>query len=267
MLETPTVDESTAHSLNHSFKQSNNRSVLDEIYASTLASGELLTLLKQYGIFPQLIREVMIDQAIAAISLTPEETLQACQQFYQKHQLKSEAQVQTWLAERGLTRDHLESLITRPIRLEHFQQTTFAHKLESYFLQRKSQLDRVVYSLIRVKDLGIAQELYFRIQAGEQSFEELARIHSQGIEAETGGLLGPVALGVPHPAIAKMLASSQPGQVLPPARLEDWIIILRLEKYLPAQLDESTRQRLLHELFEQWLNIQQRDLHDHKIPV
>lgn len=219
--------------------------------ASTV--DDLLALLKHYGLLPQLLREVLIDQEIAAIQLTSDETLQACQQFYQQQQLKSEADVQAWLAEKNLTRDQLEPVITRTVRLERYKQATWGHKLEPYFLERKTKLDRVIYSLIRVKEIGTAQELYFRIQEGEEPFEKIAREHSLGVEAETGGLLGPVELGVPHPAIAKLLITSKPGQLLPPARLNEWFVILRLEKFLPAQLDESMQQRLLNELFENWV--------------
>lgn len=220
-------------------------------HADTLEG--MVDLLRHYGLLPQLLRELVIDEAIAAVTLTDDELFQASQQFYQKNKLQSEAELQTWLGQQGVTRDQLEPLITRDRRLEKFKRATWEHKLEHYFLQRKSKLDRAVYSLIRVKEIGIAQELYFRIQEGEATFDELARQHSQGVEAETGGLLGPVELGVPHPAIAKILATTQPGQLTPPVRLSDWVVIVRLEKFLPAQLDASTQQRLLNELFETWL--------------
>uniref|UniRef100_A0A832M3Z9 peptidylprolyl isomerase n=1 Tax=Oscillatoriales cyanobacterium SpSt-402 TaxID=2282168 RepID=A0A832M3Z9_9CYAN len=214
---------------------------------------DLIALLKHYGMLPQLLREVLIDREISMIQLTPEETLQACQQFYQQQQLKTEADVQAWLAENNLSRDQLEPVITRTVRLERYKQETWERKLEPYFLERKAKLDRVIYSLIRVKEIGTAQELYFRIQEGEEPFEKLAREHSLGVEAETGGLLGPVELGVPHPVIAKLLLTSKPGQLLPPTRLNEWFILLRLEKFLPAQLDHAMQQRLLNELFENWL--------------
>jgi hypothetical protein len=38
--------------------------------------------------------------------------------------------------------------------------------------------------------------------------------------------------------------------------LGEWLLIVRLEKLMPAQLDESMRQRLLGELFEAWLQEQ-----------
>ncbi|NMG06713.1 peptidylprolyl isomerase [Brasilonema sp. UFV-L1] len=224
-----------------------------------ISNNELIPLLKQYGILPQLMREVIIDNAIANHALTTDENTQAYKQFYQQHQLKSEEDLQAWLQARGLNREQLDYLATRNIKLENFKRSNWGDKLQSFFLQRKAKLDKVVYSLIRVKDICIAQELYFRIQEGEQSFSELAREYSQGPEAQTGGLIGPVELGVPHPVLANMLASVQPGQLLPPTSLGDWIVVVRLEKQLPAQLDEEMQQRLLNELFENWLQTQLKE--------
>ena len=215
--------------------------------------NEILLLLNQYAMLPQFVREIMIDCAIAEIGITEDEALGAYKKFYQQHQLNSEEDLQAWLKTRGMSREQLEYIATRGLKLAKFQEQTWGNKLESYFLGRKQQLDRVVYSLIRVKDPYLAQELYFRVQEGEQSFSEIAREYSQGPEAETGGLLGPVDLGVPHPALARMLLRSKPGELLPPSRLGDWVVVVRLEKYLPAQLDEVMRQRLLNELFDRWV--------------
>jgi len=217
---------------------------------------ELLPLLQQYGMLPQLLREVIIDQAIAPVRLEDDAMFKAYQQFYQQHQLKTDADLQAWLANQGLSREQLDAKISRALKLERFKQETWEHKLETTFLQRKSLFDRVIYSLIRVRDLGIAQELYFRIQEHEVSFADLARQHSQGSEAQTGGLIGPVELRVPSPALAKLLLSSQPGQLLPPTRIGEWFVVVRLENYFPAQLDDAMRQRLLNDLMEEWLQAQ-----------
>ncbi|HEY9844728.1 MAG TPA: hypothetical protein V6D03_00860, partial [Candidatus Caenarcaniphilales bacterium] len=56
----------------------------------TITAEEIIPLLASYQMLPQLLRENLIDQAIAAIHCTPEETASACDQFYQQHQLNSE---------------------------------------------------------------------------------------------------------------------------------------------------------------------------------
>ncbi|MEQ8972198.1 MAG: peptidylprolyl isomerase [Coleofasciculus sp. C1-SOL-03] len=222
----------------------------------TITAEEVIPLLAKYQLLPQLLREIIIDQAIATIDCTDDEKNAACEQFYAKNQLSTEQERQAWRDRQDLSLEQVEELAVRGLKLEKFKQATWGHKIESYFLKRKGRLDRVIYSLIRTKEAAIAQELYFRIQEGEQSFNELARDYSQGPEAQTGGLVGPVELSTPHPTLAQMLTVSQPGQLLPPTRLGDWFIVIRLEKFLPVQLDDAMRQRLLDEMFTTWLKEQ-----------
>ncbi len=229
------------------------------IRLKTITNSEVANQLKQYGMLPQLAREMIVEEAIANVTLSKEDITKGYRKFYQEQQLNSDTDLDRWLVSRGMSRERLDYLVTRTLKLEQFKKDFWGDKLDSYFVQRKITLDRVVYSLIRVKDIGIAQEIYFRIQEGEQSFSELASLYSEGMEAQTGGILGPVELNVPHPILANILAKSQPGQLSPPTRLEEWFIIVRLEKLIPAQLDEAMQQRLLEELFENWINSQLKE--------
>jgi parvulin-like peptidyl-prolyl isomerase len=226
----------------------------------TISPTEIIPLLAGYQMLPQLGRELVIDYAIAEIELKSEEYAIAKEQFEKKHQLTTVAERQAWCEHYGMTLEQLEALAMRELRIEKFKLATWGHRLESYFLTHKSKLDKVIYSLLRTRDAEIAQELYFRIQAQEQSFAELAREYSTGPEAQTGGLLGPVELSLPHPQLAKMLSISQPGQLWSPTQLGEWFVIVRLEKLIGAQLDEVMRQQLLNSLFEAWINEQLNQL-------
>ncbi|MFQ4146041.1 peptidylprolyl isomerase [Chlorogloeopsis sp. ULAP02] len=221
-----------------------------------LTATEVLPLLAEYQLLPQLVKEIVINQAIAEIEFTSEETKLACQQFAQQNKLTSDAMLQLWLQQNNMSVKQFEALAVRQLKLEKFKQINWGKDLDTYFIQRKPLLDRVVYSLIRTTDLGIAQELYFRIKEGEQSFTQLAREYAQGPEKETDGLIGPVELQTLHPVLAKLLLASQPQQLLPPTQVGDWIIIIRLEKLLTAKLEPSMRQRLINERFNQWLQMQ-----------
>lgn len=221
-----------------------------------IAAQEIIPLLASYQIMPVLLRESIIDRAIAAIECTPQEIALACQQIEQRWQLTSAAEKQAWLADYGMNQEQLELMATRRLRVEKFKQATWGHRLESHFLKRKRQLDRAIYSLLRTKDKWVAHELFFRLSEGEQPFAKLAREYSEGPEAETGGLLGPAELGSVHPNLAELLHRSQPGQVSPPLPFGEWFILVRLEKLIPAQFNEAMRQRLMNELFEAWLREQ-----------
>ncbi len=229
-------------------------SVVLEIDDRIYTAEDLVPLLAQYQILPKLAQEIVIDKAIADVECTPEEKSQAYSQFCQQNQFADDEQVRAWLTRQGMNREQLEHSLTKRLRIERYKQQRWGDQVDGYFIKRKSQLDRVVYSLIRIDKAEVAQELYFRIKEGENTFSELAMEYSQGTEAQTGGLIGPVEINAPHPTIAKILATSKPGQVIPPTRVGEWIVIVRLENYLSAKLDQPMRQRMLDEMFRDWLN-------------
>ncbi|MBW4552107.1 MAG: peptidylprolyl isomerase [Aphanocapsa sp. GSE-SYN-MK-11-07L] len=217
---------------------------------------DLPSLLKRYQFLPHLYRQLIIDQAIAGLECSPEEKAVALATFYEQQQIASEDDRQAWLQKNDMTLEDLEAQSIRHVLVSKFKETAFTPQVETYFMKRKPDLDQVIYSLIRTDDIHLAQELYFRIQEGECAFADIARQYSQGMEASTGGMIGPTALSAPHPEITRILSSSKPGHLYTPVRLEQWVIILRLERLIPAQLDEMTRQRLIDELFERWLQKQ-----------
>jgi parvulin-like peptidyl-prolyl isomerase len=232
----------------------------------TLDGPTLMDTLGRAGLLPNLLQAVLVEQAIAPITLTPDEAEQAEADFCQRQQLTSAEQRQTWAAQQCIDPQAIEILALRDAKLRKFKRLTFEQQVESYFLQRKKTLDKVKYSLLRTRDLGLAQELYFRIHDDGIPFAELASVYAEGQEAETGGLIGPVELSVPNPQLAQLLAISQPGQLWPPKKIGDWFVVVRLEKFIPAQLDEVTRQRLVNELFSRWLHDQMQTVPTEGLP-
>lgn len=227
-----------------------------QVKKQIITTDQIIPLLTGYQMLPQLLQEVIIDQSIAAFPCTPEEKVNAYQQFYDANQLSIESEPNASLELHEITEEQLNALATRGLRIEKFKRATWGNQLESYFLRRKRELDKVIYSMIRTTDPGIARELYFRIQEGEQSFAELARDYSQGPEAKTAGLVGPVELGKTPLPLADRLYASQSGRLLPLMSLGKWVVIVRLEQLIPAVLDQAMRQQLLNELFERWVQEQ-----------
>lgn len=147
-------------------------------------------------------------------------------------------------------------MIDRQAALQQFKQETWGSKVASYYLTRKSQLDRVVCSMIQVTNGTIAQELYFRICAEPKIFSKLALNYSQGVEAFDGGKLAPTAISKLHPTLAERVLCLNPGEISPLFTIDNFYLFVRLEQIIPAQFDDQLRQVLLDELFEQWLQAQ-----------
>lgn len=227
-----------------------------KIGQTVLDAPTLIAQLKQHQLMPRLVQEVIIEHVIAHIECEPQSALQA---FCSKRGLFSQEQQQAWCQQQQQTREQMTLAATREYKLSAFQEETWGTEIESYFLQRKAQLDRVRYSLIRTKDASLAQEIYFRLSDDGASFVELASQYSEGQEAKTGGLIGPVELNVPHPILARMLMVSKPNQLWAPTQIGEWLVIAKLEQFLPAQFDNTMRDRLLNEQFQAWLQQQMEE--------
>lgn len=107
----------------------------------TIAGDELIPLLAGYRMLPQLRRELIIDEAIAAIELTLEEPALAQQQFFAKHQLSTPEKRQAWAENYSLQVEQLSNLAQREYQMEKFKIATWFPKIQSYFLTHKSQFD------------------------------------------------------------------------------------------------------------------------------
>ena len=228
-------------------------SPLARLCQNRISGEEVVELLQKYGIISQLQRELVVDTAINSIELTAEEIFGGYKAFYQQHQINSDEDRANWLECNHLTLPQFEHFIIRTLKLDRFKRETFASRVDSYFLERKIQLDRASYSVLGVKSFHLAQELFFQVQDGEADLSALIEQYSGGQADETNGLRGPHELSIPHPILAAQLRSLKPGQLSPPLQIANWFIIVRLEKYFPAQLDERMRMRSIDELYESWI--------------
>ncbi len=209
--------------------------------------------LRHHNLLYTLVERQVVAASVGDVVLSPEQTKPLRDQFIRKKGLNKEDALEEFLLNQGLNEDDLNWQIELPLRVSIFCRENFHHKAEAHFLSRKNQLDRVVYSLLRVKDHALARELYFRIEAGEANFADLAAQFAEGPEKQTNGIIGPVALTQAHPVLAERLRTSRPGDLMEPCQIEDWWLVLRLESYTPASFDDSTAERMATELFNQWV--------------
>ena len=200
-----------------------------------------------------LIRAEIVAEAVSSVDLPDEHCEQVWTTYLQRHNIDDDEQLTAHLQQLGFAADDLHWQLELPERVRRHSRASFDHKAEARFIARKEQLDRVVYSLLRVRDGYLARELYLRIAGREANFADLASEHSQGAEAKTKGIVGPVALAQAHPSLSEKLRTSKPGQLLEPFALENWWLVTRLERYEPARFDDKTQDQMAQELFQEWV--------------
>lgn len=221
--------------------------------AFSCINKECFDLLDRHQLLRPLIRAEVISSELETVDISSEEQDVLMERLWRQHGITNEEQFVRWLDKNGLSRDSLSKQITDPVKLTRYCQEKFGLRAEVRFLERKHRLDEVVYSLIRVKDPFKARELYLQIEEGEADFGDIARQYSEGREGTTRGIVGPVPLVQAHPKLVEILRSSQPGELREPIQVEDWYLLVRLESYQPAVLDDAMEQRMAQELFSEWV--------------
>ncbi|MEN9766107.1 MAG: hypothetical protein RLZZ32_67 [Cyanobacteriota bacterium] len=217
--------------------------------------------LARWGLLEQVARERVIDGLLRDRPLPgPERLMLMREELEQRLGLLDPERRQQWLQRQGLSEDDLNRMAARSWQWLMWCRERWGSELQTIFLRRKAEFDRVSYSLLRLRDAELAAELYQQIKEGEALFSDLASRFSEGPEKRSGGLLGPVPLSQPHPALAKLLQVSQPGQLWPPKVLDGWWVVVRLEKLMPATLDPALQERLLLEEGERALQRQLQQL-------
>ena len=126
------------------------------------------------------------------------------------------------------------------------------HRLEAMFLARKSLLDRVTFRMIRVDNLDLANELYFRIRAGEETLERLSWKFGQGDERFMGGLIKNKRLEELPRMFYPLITNLKSLEVQVPRKIDKLYAIYQLRDRQQALFDDSMADELLMGEFKRW---------------
>ncbi len=213
-------------------------------------------LLDRYNLLPTFIRRLLETKHTHDIRPSKEDQIIFNNQFLSDNNIKGKDNLLIWLSQNGLDEKRLDLMLYERLQVEIFKQNSFDNNVESIFLKRKESLDRVMYSIMRVETREEAEELHLKLDERESSFAELASNYALGSEKEFNGMIGPVELRVLDANLSERLKISKTGQLWPPFEFKNFWVVLRLEKHLPASLDENMRKRLRNELYEEFINKQ-----------
>ena len=217
--------------------------------SALLSESEICALVRRMELLPQLLRRQQ-EEAIAATVPLPDAWLQE-----QRQALQAEQTLEQLLAQRDWSEPDLDLHLRLPEALLRFARQRFGPGLEETFLATRGSRDEVIYSLLRVRDAGLARELWIRLEESETTFAEAAHQYSEGEEAQRKGVIGPMPIGLLQPELLQeLLRSLRPGEISPPRQLGEWHVLLRLEQLKPARFDEAMRERMLREALDAFLN-------------
>ena len=215
--------------------------------------SEGLALLKHHNLLRPLVQQMLMQETFAQVVVTDEDLDAARLEMLQERGYEQLEQWPELLNELEIAEDDLLERLRQNIRRRTFMRDRFAPKAEARFLERKNQLDQVVYSLLRLENSFLARELYLQIDSGESNFADLAKRYAEGPERDTNGIVGPVSLTQAHPILVEKLRVAQPGALLEPFSIDKWWLVVRLERYSPATFTDAISAQMCQEMFKAWI--------------
>jgi hypothetical protein len=149
-----------------------------------MTAADLSRLMRQQGLDRPMAQAWVLDEVTRAIALPPEEEAALVAQFYAYRDLEDAEAAALWRQRMHFSEADVLMRATKDRRLAVYRERCFGESVEIRFLERKPDLDYVLYSILRLREEAIAEELYQRIREGEADFAELAPEFSLGMERD-----------------------------------------------------------------------------------
>ena len=218
-----------------------------------LTDKEIINLIIRMELMPTIVRRNIEEEIITIVHLPETWHQNAFDEFLKGEKLNKD-DLNSWLDNKSWNLEDLKVHLARPEALYRFSKQRFGPGLEEKFLANAKDLDNVIYSLIRVKDAFLANELWMRLSEGEVRFVDVAANYGEGPEAQRKGVIGPISFGsLQPPMIQNILRGLAPGEFTPPTQLGEWNLLMRLEQITPSSFDEITRDKLLKDKLDEFI--------------
>ena len=221
--------------------------------------------LRVFAQTPALAQKIITSEIInlaakqANITVEPAELQQAVDNWRLTNQLDSIEATQSWLVEHYLSLDELGELISETIFTNELAQHLFSTKVEPYFADYQLDYMQVCMYEIVLDDEDMAMELSYAMDEGEIGFFEAAYQYIQDPElGRRGGYRGVIYRKDLRPEISAAVFSAKPPQILRPIITSSGVHLIRVEEIAKPELNNAMRQKIMRELFDNWLAQQVR---------
>ena len=162
-----------------------------------------------------------------------------------------------WLQKHYLSLDNFEEIAHLNILSTKLAHHLFAEKVEPFFYAHQLNYSAAVTYEVILDDEDLALEIFYALQEGEISFQEIARQYIQNPEIRrAGGYQGIRKRSDFRPEIASLVFAANPPQILKPVITQKGVHIIIVEEIIEPELNEQMRVQILGDLFTNWLKDQ-----------
>ncbi|MEJ1937163.1 peptidylprolyl isomerase, partial [Nostoc sp. NIES-2111] len=205
----------------------------------------------------------IIAQTADKLGIEPsvEELQQAADSMRLANRLLKADDTWAWLDKHYLTIDDFEEIAKTNLLYIKLAEHLFTDKVEPFFYARKIDYTGAVTYEVILDDEDLALELFYALQEGEISFQEIARQYVQNPEIRrAGGYQGIRYRKDFRPEIAAAVFAASPPQLLKPIITPQGVHLINVEEIIAPALDEQRRIQIIKDFFSDWLEQQMSEL-------
>ncbi|WP_414566630.1 MULTISPECIES: peptidylprolyl isomerase [unclassified Anabaena] len=193
----------------------------------------------------------------AGIEITTEELQKAADNLRLANRLLKAEDTWAWLEKHHLSLDELEEIAKINLLSSKLANHLFADKIEPFFYAHQRNYSGAVTYEVILDDEDLALELFYALQEGEISFQEIARQYIQHPEIRRAGGYQGIRRRVDfRPEVAAAVFAATPPQILKPIITPKGVHIIAVEEIIKPELDENLRLQILGDFFTNWLQQQ-----------
>lgn len=191
------------------------------------------------------------------IKLEAEQMQEAADKLRTENKLHKADETWAWLNAHHLSIEEFEEVIELNLLSEKLAHSLFADKVEHFFYENQLNYSAAAIYELTLDDEDLSMELFYALQEGEISFQEVAREYIQDPEIRrAGGYQGICSRNDLRPEIAAAVFAANPPQILKPITISKEIHLIWVEEIIQPELDEKLRVKILGDMFAAWLQQQ-----------
>ncbi|MDF2389176.1 peptidylprolyl isomerase [Nostoc ellipsosporum NOK] len=195
------------------------------------------------------------------IEAETEELQQAADNMRLANKLVKAEDTWAWLEKYHLTLDDFEEIVKTNLLSAKLANHLFADKVEPFFYAHQIDYSGAVTYEVVLDDEDLALEIFYALQEGEISFQEIARQYIQNPEIRrAGGYQGIRHRTDFRPEIAAAVFAANPPQILKPIITPKGVHIIAVEEIIKPELNEQLRLQIIGDFFTNWLQQQMVNL-------
>jgi parvulin-like peptidyl-prolyl isomerase len=226
----------------------------------TILTSDIIHSLKLSCQIPDVVKTIASQKIITetaqeeGIQVTEAELQEEADKLRLDKKLVTAKDTWVWLDKHHLSVKDFEKLVYNSLISKRLANHLFSDKVEKFFYEHQLDYAAAVTYEVHFENRDLALELFYALEEGEITFPEIARLYIQDPELRRAyGYQGTQYRKDFRPEIAAAVFAATTPEIIKPITTPKGVYLIWVEEVIQPQLDEQLREKIITELFSEWL--------------